>query len=147
MTLPVVSADALVVILNAHQSQLLSTRRCKQGWIQDPSEYFVCDVLNIRPSDWMSYKTDALERVDVWYVATNSSSSNGEFNGGKCFYVGAAPVRLQYKEGFPLAPENVDIANLTVEHPPSEAVVGGVLVPPATAVVGGVVVPPATAVV
>ena len=60
MTLPVDSADALVAML-LHSSVLFSTRRCKSGWIQDPSEYYVCDVLEVTAGHRKKYDTAALK--------------------------------------------------------------------------------------
>jgi hypothetical protein len=52
--------DLLVDKLNAHKSTLLSSRKCKQGWIADPDTFFAATVLDVTPILWRKHSKKAL---------------------------------------------------------------------------------------
>jgi hypothetical protein len=52
LPVPVYSAEDVVAKLRAHPSVLLSTKRCSQGWVKNPDEYYVCEVIGVSHADW-----------------------------------------------------------------------------------------------
>jgi hypothetical protein len=61
MTSPEVSLDDVVAKLEAHPSVLLSTKRCSQGWVRNPDDYWVCEKLKISQEDWTKHGARALK--------------------------------------------------------------------------------------
>ena len=60
MSAPHSDEDLLVDKLNAHKSTLLSSRRCKEGWIADPDTFFAPTVLGVTPGLWGRHNRKAL---------------------------------------------------------------------------------------
>jgi len=96
--------DSLAVVgrLKEHQGVLLSTSMCSAMACADPSKFYAPGVLELDPETWSKHMKVALKDSLVTIIPT----SKNEYNGGKWFYVGPAPLILVYKN-------KTDFANRT----------------------------------
>jgi hypothetical protein len=92
----------------------MSTERCKEGgWIKDPNDFYAATVCGISPEDWKDYRKKAMKLVPELVIVDRNGSKNGEFKGGKWFYIGSPPSNLVCKIDCPKSPDFVSVAAST----------------------------------
>ena len=108
------SAESVTDKLSSHRGQLMSTARCKEGgWIKDPNDFYAATVCGISPEDWKDYRKKAMKLVPELVIVDRNGSKNGEFKGGKWFYIGSPPPNLVCKIDCPKSPDFVSVAAST----------------------------------
>ena len=97
----------IVIALQDHQSQILSTR---ESQLDASDAYWAPRVLGIEAAVWKAHSRKALSEAGAIELgASTKIGSNGEYDGGKWFYIGTAPSCLKHKRGMPESDEWVDI--------------------------------------